>query len=99
MDLQTAHSSPHHTVDVLLCGAASGAFAGLLTNGLEAIAVKKQTNRKFSVIKLMRKKGQLWDVMFAGTKYRIFYYGMHGLILFGLLEKLKELLNVETMED
>ena len=47
----------------------------------------------------MRNKSQFWDVMFAGTKYRIFYYGMHGLILFGLLEKLKELLNVETMED
>ena len=70
-----------------------------MTNGLESLAVKKQTDKRFSIMKLMKKKGAMWDVMFAGTKYRIFYYGMQGLLLFGLLEKLKEMLNVETMED
>jgi len=36
-------ASSHHTSDILLCGVLSGAIAGLVTNGLETLAVKKQT--------------------------------------------------------
>ena len=96
-DEKQPHS--HHTSDVLLCGVLSGAVAGFMTNGMETLAVKKQTDRKFSITKLFQKRGAIWHTMFAGARYRTVYYGMQGLLFFGLLEYMKQLLNVETMED
>lgn len=49
-DVKQPHS--HHTSDVLFCGVVSGAVAGFMTNGMETLAVKKQTDRKFSITKL-----------------------------------------------
>ena len=37
--------------------------------------------------------------MFKGAGFRTCYYGIQSACLFLLLEKLKEQLNVETMED
>ena len=89
----------HHTEDVMICGAFSGAVAALLTNGLETLAVKKQTKRNFSIIKHLRKPGAIRSVMFKGVVYRTYYYGFQAFLLFLLLEKLKVVLDVVDMED
>lgn len=31
----------HHTSDILICGVMAGAIAGVVTNGMETLAVKK----------------------------------------------------------
>jgi len=94
---QNKHS--HHTSDILLCGVLSGAIAGFVTNGLETLAVKKQTKKNFSITKYLRKPGVLKQIALKGNAYRTCYYGVQACLLFLLLEKLKVLLNVETMED
>ena len=69
-------SSRHHTSDILLCGVLSGAIAGFMTNGLETLAVKKQTKRNFSIRKHLSKPGKLGEVMLQGAVYRTCYYGI-----------------------
>ena len=84
------NSVKHHTSDILLCGVFSGAVAGFTTNGMETLAVMKQTKRKFSILKYLKKKNNFKKIMFKGAWYRTTYYGMQACLLFFLLEKLKE---------
>ena len=92
-------SSQHHTSDVLLCGVASGAVAGFVTNGLEVLAVLKQTQQNFSVTAQLRQPHRLWAIYFRGAFHRTYYYGIQACMLFYCLETLKVKLNVEMMED
>lgn len=84
---------------MLLCGVFAGAVAGLATNGPETLAVKKQTKPNFSIAEYMRKPGVIGKIMFRGAAYRTCYYGIQSCMLFFLLEKFKERLAVETMDD
>ena len=77
----------------------SGAVAGFVTNGLETLAVKKQTDRTFNMRKYLRQPGVLQQIMLKGSGYRTFYNGIQACLLFLMLEKMKVYLNVETMED
>ena len=94
-----ARPPSHNTGDVLVAGAISGAVAGFITNGMETLAVKKQTRPNFKVLKFLRKRGALRKVLFKGAGYRTFYYGVQACLLFVILEKLKEGLNCDAMDD
>ena len=89
----------HHVSDVALAAITSGALAGFLTNGLETLAVKKQTRRNFSIRQYMSRPGAWQEVALKGSGFRTFYYGVQGLFLFLMLEQLKVALNVESMDD
>jgi broad specificity polyphosphatase/5'/3'-nucleotidase SurE len=43
--------------DVLLSGAIAGSLAAFLTNGIELLAVNKQTDKDFKVSKFLMQKG------------------------------------------
>ena len=62
-DSNRMYSMTHHTSDVLLCGVLSGAVAGFTTNGMETLAVMKQTKRNFNILKYLRKKNNLKKIM------------------------------------
>jgi hypothetical protein len=43
--------------DVLISGAVAGSLAAFLTNGIELLAVNKQTDKDFKVGKFLMQKG------------------------------------------
>ena len=93
------HKKSHKNSDILLAGFVSGSLAGFLTNGLETLAVKKQTNSTFNIRKYLSQPGIMQRIVLKGSGYRTFYYGTQACLLFLMLEHLKEYLHVETMED
>lgn len=85
--------------DVILAAVTSGCIAGFFTNGLETLAVKKQTRKNFSIKQHLRRPGALQEVALKGSGFRTFYYGVQAVFLFLMLEQLKVALDVETMDD
>jgi hypothetical protein len=83
----------------LLAGAFSGGVGGFLTNWLETLAVKKQTDSTFKMRKYMSQPGAFKTIFVKGIGFRTFYYSIQALIFFGMFEEMKVFLNVETMED
>ena len=68
-------SGSHVNSNILLSGIVAGSIAGFTTNGVELLAVNKQTNSNFNVKKFLRQKGSLSKLLFKGVGYRTIYYG------------------------
>ena len=89
----------HSNLNILLSGAFAGSVAGFVTNFFETVTVKAQTSKNFSVYNYLRQPGALKDAVFRGARIRTIYYGLQAIFLFFTLEKGKEFLKVDHMED
>ena len=85
------HSYLHITIASFL----AGAMGGLLTNPIEFLAVNIQTQENFSVMKYLRQKGILWDLMFKGGLWRSVYHGVQAVMFFIIWQEYALHLNVD----
>ena len=80
-------SSSQYSIDELSAGFLAGYCAAFFTNGLETIAVNKQTNPKLSVRDILFsnqdaldkphvKINKFMSIVFQGWRVRCFYYGI-----------------------
>lgn len=88
----------HSKLDVCLAGLMAGMIGGLLTNPLEFIAVNKQADPQFMLRRLKITRELLVDMLFRGSSYRVFYYGIQSMIGFILLDEFCLMLNVDITE-
>ena len=83
----------------MISGVLAGSIAGLCTNGVEILAVNKQTNSKFKVTQYIMQRKNWYRLMLQGVSFRTFYYGTQACLMFFLLEEFKIYLNCDQIED
>ena len=88
------HKEDKKMVHILVASAIAGAIGGLLTNPLEFLAVNKQANPEMKVRDVF-KKTSVYDIFFKGSLFRTAYYSSQAVLIFFLLEKFGNHLNVE----
>lgn len=84
---------------MLLAATLAGAAASFVTNGIEVLAVHKQTDREFRVMNFLRQKGSIRTMFLQGVHVRTLYYSLQACGLFYTFEKAKTFLSVNHFVD
>ncbi|CDW88258.1 UNKNOWN [Stylonychia lemnae] len=93
-------SIEHSRVDIVLASFTSGCIAGLITNPIEYLAVKKQIDENFSIKKAFQRKGIVYDMLVRGNLLRCTYNGLSSITFFLFFQELCLPMNVDiTMYD
>ena len=83
----------------MVCGVIAGASAAALTNSIEYLAVNKQADPHFKVIKALKQTGAIRMMLFQGIVYRVIYYGAQQGTFFYFFATWREFLRCSDLED
>lgn len=87
--MDNAHQPKDHSkLDVATSAFVAGAVGGMLTNPIEYLAVNKQTNSSFEILKELRKKTILYDMWVKGSLLRAVYNGGSAVFFFLFLQEI-----------